>query len=329
VHKQKDFCLQKLEVWRGNAHYQADSHYISICIFIATRYNFHFRVLGDSRGQHLCKHSVDVHTATFIVSYPAWKHSTSPLPEMQLVAQQAGWAHVRNHRLQQHPCPIRPASQRSPITQLSARRGPGKAQEVIQSQRRATLARAGWGLSDCWRPGSGAVGALHLPSVNRGLCPSGLRMRAFERRHVTGHSEMLLITVWHSLHSQLQTNRSFFLPFLAAEGTVFTHTLSLWLSRFPSHPWPAASRRPALTPRAVGTGSHGRHHCSGSNNVAVAPNSSGPSCLRAQPSPSPTPPGHCATHGRRKPEPGSLQPCAPIETSPNTGKFGKMELFYE
>lgn len=41
----------------------------SICIFIATTYNFHFRVLRDSTGgQHLCKHNVDLYIQTFIIS---------------------------------------------------------------------------------------------------------------------------------------------------------------------------------------------------------------------------------------------------------------------
>lgn len=60
----------------------------SICIFIATTCNFHFRVLPDSAGgQHLCKHNVDVYIQASIISYPTWKHSKSLLSEMQLLAQ--------------------------------------------------------------------------------------------------------------------------------------------------------------------------------------------------------------------------------------------------
>lgn len=60
----------------------------SICIVIATTYNFHFRVLRDSTGgHHLCKHNMDVYIQTFIISYPTWKHSKSLLPEIQLLAQ--------------------------------------------------------------------------------------------------------------------------------------------------------------------------------------------------------------------------------------------------
>lgn len=63
---------------------------------------------------------------------------------------------------------------------------------------------------------------LHPSGIKTGLFLSRLRMQALEHRHVTGHSKMPLITVWHSLYSQLQKNQSFFLSSLAAEGTVFT-----------------------------------------------------------------------------------------------------------
>lgn len=102
-------------------------------------------------------------------------------------------------------------------------------------------------------------------------------MQALERSHVTRHSKTLLITVWHSVHSQLQKNRSFFLSFLAAEGTVFTEMLFLLMSLFPSHPRPAASCRLEQTPKAVITGSHRQHHCGDSNNIAIIPNNSRPS----------------------------------------------------
>lgn len=62
------------------------------------------------------------------------------------------------------------------------------------------------GLQERSRPASEASGAPRLAGIKTGLFQSRLGMRALEPRHVTRHSKMLLITVWHSSRSQLQKN---------------------------------------------------------------------------------------------------------------------------
>lgn len=70
----KSRCINKKIFTYRNEKFGGEMHIarliptiFSICIFIATTCNFHFRVLPDSAGgQHLCKHNVDrIHSSIY------------------------------------------------------------------------------------------------------------------------------------------------------------------------------------------------------------------------------------------------------------------------